>query len=191
MFLFRIQNPGTIRYQYPLLDSQVWHPNRTLISQVFWSCSYAGTLRPPSFGTSQSYHQRIKKNAPFKDIPDDQTKYWIYKDKVLTTIPRINIHQYSESKSNTFEPVEFRKGDIARSIFYFYTLYKSAADKKSKTFFTSMLPDLCRWHRMDKVDSANGKDLGHCPDPIQYQPFYLLTLYSQSDVFVLHIQTNL
>ena len=99
----------------------------------------------------------LRKNVPFQDIPDDQTKYWIYKDKVLTTIPRIDIHQYCESKSNTFEPVEFRKGDIARSIFYFYTLYKSAADKKNKTFFTSMLPDLCRWHRMDKVDSVEWK----------------------------------
>ena len=26
--------------------------------------------------------------------------------------------------------------------------------KKSRTFFTSMLPDICRWHRTDKVDST-------------------------------------
>ncbi len=95
----------------------------------------------------------LRKNAPYQDIPDEQTKYWIHKDKVLTTIPRKGTNQYSEFKSNAFEPVEFRKGDIARSIFYFYTIYKSAADKKSKTFFTSMLPDLCRWHRTDKADS--------------------------------------
>ncbi len=68
-------------------------------------------------------------------------------------IPRKDINQYSEFKSNSFEPVESRKGDIARSIFYFYTFYKLAADKKSKTFFSSMLPDLCRWHRSDKADS--------------------------------------
>ena len=96
----------------------------------------------------------LRKNAPFQDIPDEQTKYWIHQDKVLTTIPRKGTNQYSEFKSNAFEPVEFRKGDIARSIFYFYTLYKSAADKKSKTFFLSMLPDLCRWHLSDKVDST-------------------------------------
>ncbi|MBK9745045.1 MAG: endonuclease [Saprospiraceae bacterium] len=96
----------------------------------------------------------LRKNSPFQDIPDDQTKYWIYKDKVLNNIPRTQIHIYSEYKSNAFEPLEKRKGDIVRSIFYFYTLYKSASDKKSKTFFTSMLPDLCRWHRSDKVDST-------------------------------------
>ena len=99
----------------------------------------------------------LRKNAPFQDIPDDQTKYWIHKDKVLTAIPRTHIHQYSESKSNAFEPIEFRKGDIARSMFYFYTFYHSEADKKSKTFFTSMLPDLCRWHRSDKIDSTEIK----------------------------------
>jgi len=42
-------------------------------------------------------------------------------------------------------------------MFYFYTFYRSEADKKSKTFFTSMLPDLCRWHRSDKIDTTEIK----------------------------------
>jgi hypothetical protein len=96
----------------------------------------------------------LRRNAPFAEIPDAQTKYWIHKDKVTTNIPRKDIHLYSESKSNVFEPFEFRKGDIARAMFYFYTFYKSEADRKSKTFFSSMLPDLCRWYRSDKVDST-------------------------------------
>ena len=99
----------------------------------------------------------LRKNAPFQDIPDEQTKYWIHMDKVITTIPRTQIHLYSESKSNAFEPIEYRKGDIARSMFYFYTFYRSEADKNSRTFFTSMLPDLCRWHRIDKIDSTELK----------------------------------
>lgn len=96
----------------------------------------------------------LRKNAPFQDIDDYQTNYWIHKDKVITSIPRKDIHLYSESKSNAFEPMEMRKGDIARAMFYFYTFYRSEVDKKSKTFFSSMLPDLCRWHRADKVDST-------------------------------------
>jgi hypothetical protein len=99
----------------------------------------------------------LRKNAPFQEIPDEKTKYWIQKDKVLTIIPRTQIHQYSESRSNAFEPLEKRKGDIARSMFYFYTIYRSEADKKSKSFFTSMLLDLCRWHRSDKTDSSEVK----------------------------------
>ncbi|MBL0025193.1 MAG: endonuclease [Saprospiraceae bacterium] len=96
----------------------------------------------------------LRRNAPFKDIPDEQTKYWIHKDDVITSIPRKDIKLYSESKSNSFEPPELRKGDIARSMFYFYTFYRAEADKKSKSFFSSMLPYLCRWHRSDKVDST-------------------------------------
>ncbi|MBK7635931.1 MAG: endonuclease [Saprospiraceae bacterium] len=96
----------------------------------------------------------LRRNATFAEIPDVQTKYWIHKDKVITTIPVKDIHLYSESKSNAFEPSEFRKSDIARSMFYFYSFYQSEADRKSKTFFSSMLPDLCRWHRSDKVDST-------------------------------------
>ena len=94
----------------------------------------------------------LRRNAPFAEIPDVQTKYWIHKDKVITTIPRKDIHLCSESKSNAFEPIEFRKGDIARSMFYFYTFYQSEANRKSKTFFSSMLSDLCRWHRTDEAD---------------------------------------
>ncbi len=99
----------------------------------------------------------LRRNAPFQDIPDEQTKYWIHQDKVLTMIPRKEINHYSEFKSNAFEPLETRKGDVARPLFYFYTFYKSAADKKSKSFFSSMLPDLCRWHRSDKADSIEIK----------------------------------
>jgi hypothetical protein len=96
----------------------------------------------------------LRRNAPFAEIPDVQTKYWIHKDKVITITPGKDIHLYTESKSNAFEPIEFRKGDIARAVFYFYTFYKSEADKKNITFFSSMLPDLCRWHRSDIVDST-------------------------------------
>lgn len=103
---------------------------------------------------SKSTINTIRRNAPFKDIDDTKTKYWLYNDKVLTKpIPKI-IDLFSESSPSSFEPRETMKGDIARSIFYFYTFYRTAANKKSKTFFSSMLPDLCRWHRSDKVDST-------------------------------------
>lgn len=39
-------------------------------------------------------------------------------------------------------------------MFYFYTFYKPEAESKSKTFFSSMLHDLCRWNRSEKVDST-------------------------------------
>ncbi len=99
----------------------------------------------------------LRRNAPFGDIPDDKTKYWILNDKVFIRPDKRYLDNYSESISGFFEPREAKKGDIARSIFYFFTIYGHSMTKKNKSFFTSMLPDLCRWHRSDKVDSTEYK----------------------------------
>ena len=99
----------------------------------------------------------LRRNAPFGDIPDDKTKYWILDDKVFTRSDKRYLDNYSESISGFFEPREAKKGDIARSLFYFFTVYGYTITKKNKSFFTSMLPDLCRWHRADKVDSTEYK----------------------------------
>ncbi len=96
----------------------------------------------------------MRRNAPFGDIPDDITKYWILNDQVFLRPDQQIINEYSESVANIFEPREKCKGDIARALLYFYTIYGLTITKKNKSFFTSMLPDLCRWHRQDKVDSA-------------------------------------
>jgi hypothetical protein len=101
---------------------------------------------------SKSNINTMRKNAPFSDIPDDKTKHWLLDAKVFTRPDQKLIDHYSESASNLFEPRESVKGDIARSLFYFYAIYGSKLPKKSKSFFTSMLPDICTWHRKDIVD---------------------------------------
>lgn len=103
---------------------------------------------------SKSNINIMRKNAPFSDIPDDKTKYWLLDDKVSTRPDQKLIYHYSESTSNMFEPRESKKSDIARALFYFYTIYGVTLLKKSLSFFTSMLPDICRWHGKDKVDST-------------------------------------
>ena len=50
-----------------------------------------------------------------------------------------------------------KAGGRARALFYFYTIYGLNITKKNKSFFTSMLPNLCRWQRLDKVDSTEYK----------------------------------
>ena len=99
----------------------------------------------------------LRRNAPFGEIPDDKTKYWIMDDKVFIRPDKRFLDSYSESTSGFFEPREAKKGDIARSLFYFFTVYGHNMTKKNRSFFTSMLPDLCRWHRSDKVDSIEYK----------------------------------
>lgn len=100
---------------------------------------------------------RIRVNSargslPFGDIPDSQTNLWFIKNMEQSNIPTVNIDGYSELFTNKFEPREEVKGNIARAMFYFYTMYKSQADAADATFFSSQKEQLCEWHYADPVD---------------------------------------
>jgi endonuclease I len=96
----------------------------------------------------------LRKNAPYKEIDDRKTKYWLIGDKVFLVPDKNKIDEYSEYVAGGFEPMESKKGDVARSVFYFYTMYQKQANKADIRFFSAMLTDLCRWHRKDRVDST-------------------------------------
>jgi len=52
---------------------------------------------------------------------------------------------------NVFEPQDSHKGNLARALFYFYTVYGRRA---SLANFKAEEPILQEWHRMDPVDAA-------------------------------------
>jgi len=85
-------------------------------------------------------------NKPFANIPDNETNTWFWLSQQLSNTPQNNIDEYSESGSNSFEPREDIKGDVARSMFYFYTMYTNAADDN---FFNEQKPILKNWHYQD------------------------------------------
>jgi endonuclease I len=92
-------------------------------------------------------------NLPFADIPDSQTEDWYYLAQETSSIPGASvIDRYSERKSGFFEPREEHKGNVARAMFYFYTMYKAQADAANQTFFESQRQTLCAWHLLDPVD---------------------------------------
>jgi len=91
-------------------------------------------------------------NLPFAEIPDNQTEDWYYLGQQTSNIPSANIDLYSERKSGYFEPREDHKGNVARAMFYFYTMYKAQADAANQSFFESQRPTLCAWHLLDPVD---------------------------------------
>jgi len=93
-------------------------------------------------------------SVPFADIPDAQTQKWFIGNQVLTSIPPVNKDGYSESRSDAFEPRESVKGDIARSIFYFYTMYRAQANLADPNFFELQRPTLCQWANQDPADSS-------------------------------------
>lgn len=96
-------------------------------------------------------------NNPFGEIDDNLTDKWWENNSSQTSIPSSGIDDYSESVSGLFEPRESQKGDVARAVFYFYTMYPTQAGP------ISMVGDidvLYQWHLQDPVDSkeANRND---------------------------------
>ena len=68
-------------------------------------------------------------NKPYSEVPDEQTTTWYWQDSQTSNIPSSNTDEYSESHGSYFEPREDRKGDIGRTMFYFYTMYLGIADE--------------------------------------------------------------
>lgn len=91
-------------------------------------------------------------NLPFREIPDGQAQNWFYLAQQQSTIPTTNRDLYSEYSSTGFEPPEAHKGDVARAMFYFYTIYRIQANAEDPNFFAGQRETLCEWHIADPVD---------------------------------------
>ncbi|MFS0517623.1 endonuclease [Nostoc sp. UIC 10607] len=91
-------------------------------------------------------------NKPFDDIADTVTKKWYRNDTVQSTIPTSAIDEFSESASAKFEPREKVKGDIARAMFYFYTIYRNQAERVDRNYFQNQRQTLCKWNQQDLPD---------------------------------------
>ncbi|MBK9107877.1 MAG: endonuclease [Saprospiraceae bacterium] len=99
---------------------------------------------------SRAAVNEARSNYPFGEIDDPKTNKWFYKSISQSFVPGTNKNEFSESISGLFEPREDHKGNVARAIFYFFTMYELQADV---SFFENMKPILCSWHLQDPVDS--------------------------------------
>lgn len=93
-------------------------------------------------------------DKPFREIPDNQTQKWFLNNQTMSSIPVQNIDAYAESSSDGFEPREGSKGEIARSVFYFYTVYRNQANTADPNFFEQQRLTLCNWDALDPADDA-------------------------------------
>lgn len=93
-------------------------------------------------------------NYPYGDIPDNEVSYWYRLTTKTPSKPTSLIEEYSRVKSGViFEPRADHKGNVARALTYFYTMYKSQADAADPNFFKNQLSTIYRWHYLDPVDS--------------------------------------
>ncbi len=94
--------------------------------------------------TQQSNSSRS--NDAFADVDDDWATRW-FGPVTQTAKPDASLrHLFSETSGAEFEPREDHKGDVARAMFYFYTLYRAQSDT---VWFANQVPTLLAWHRAD------------------------------------------
>lgn len=113
----------------------------------------------PTYGSWNS----TRSNYPFADIDDNATTKWMRDDQSQASIPSSNIDEYSEYANQEFEPREDHKGDCARAIFYFYTMYPTQAGAITGV---GDLNELYQWHLQDPVST---KELNRNDDTEIYQ----------------------
>ena len=155
---------GSLRGIYTNFEIQL-NPNADPSSNAYDQGIYCEHLWPQSMyqGTnpmkSDMHHLRPCKsnvnssrgNKPYNEINDSSTNNWYWLNINSSNIPNSNIDEYSESSSSFFEPREDKKGDIARSMFYFYTMYSEVANDN---FFEPQMEILLQWHYQDPANST-------------------------------------
>ncbi|MBC8310692.1 MAG: endonuclease [Candidatus Marinimicrobia bacterium] len=137
-------DPSTYLYENGMNCEHVWPQSLYSGSEPMKSDMHH--LRPCKDNVNSS-----RGNKPFGEILDSQTDHWYWQSQNSSNIPSSNINEYSESSSTYFEPREDRKGDIARTIFYFFTMYPNEADD---SFFHSQKEQMRMWHEQDPSNNA-------------------------------------
>lgn len=110
--------------------------------------------------TTWSSPNQSRSNHPFGEIDDNNTTSWWFWEngESVSSVPSSNIDSYSEYYSDTFEPREDHKGNAARAVFYFWTMYANNSDvvndaSDNEAFFDGMKSILYQWHQDDPVDT--------------------------------------
>jgi len=98
---------------------------------------------------------RIRSNFGFAEIDDQTTTQWMRQQESKEEIPsKATIDEYSEFAPNKFEPREAHKGNLARAVFYFFTMYPNQAGDIDRV---ANIKTLYQWHLQDPVDEAERK----------------------------------
>jgi endonuclease I len=123
-----------------------------------WPQSLGASEVPPRSNMHHLFPTRVDVNGdrgslPFGEVPDELADSWYYLASEVSSPPSSNRDAYSENWQNTaFEPREVFKGNIARAMMYFYTIYRSQANANAPSFFNDQREALCQWHANDPVD---------------------------------------
>lgn len=88
-------------------------------------------------------------SLPFDEIDDAAATGWYGPVGSLpTSRPTTDIDLYSERSSSAFEPREDHKGNVARAMAYFYTVYGTG----NQSFWLTVKDNLIAWNTLDPAD---------------------------------------
>lgn len=95
-------------------------------------------------------------NRAFGNVADDDAERWLCAAGITETKPSGDISSCSKNDfdTSTFEVPDAHKGNVARAMFYFYTMYSAQADAEDPTFFGLQRDVLYQWHKLDPADAA-------------------------------------
>ncbi len=135
-------DPSTYLYENGINCEHVWPRSMYEGDEPMKSDMHA--LRPCKDNVNSA-----RNNKPFNQIADTETLTWYWQDSQTSNIPSSNLDEYSENHNSYFEPREDRKGDVSRTMFYFYTMYSDIADE----YFFEVQKDILKtWHVQDPVN---------------------------------------
>ena len=152
------EDPSTYLYENGIDCEHIWPQSLYEGTQPMKSDLHH--LRPCKSNVNGS-----RGNKPYNESSDNQTQTWYWLDYALNDPPNQNRDKYSESASTLFEPREEVKGDLARTIFYFYTMY---SDISNQEFFDLQKEILYDWHQMDEITNH---EINRTLDIADYQDY--------------------
>ena len=132
-------DPSTHLYENGINCEHIWPQSLYEGTEPYKSDMHA--IRPCKDNVNSA-----RGNKPYNEVIDTDAITWYWQNNQISNIPSSNIDEYSENYTYSFEPREDKKGDIARTIFYFYTMYSDVADDN---FFEIQKDILKHWHEQD------------------------------------------
>ena len=95
-------------------------------------------------------------NLPFGEVPIETATSWYYLDMEQSNAPSMALMGlYSRVQVNeAFEPRDSHKGDVARAMFYVYTVYREEVNAADPDYFAPQIETLCQWNIEDPVDDT-------------------------------------
>ena len=135
-------DPSTYLYENGINCEHIWPRSMYEGEEPMKSDMHA--LRPCKDNVNSA-----RGNKAFNEVIDPEATTWYWQDIGTSNIPSSNIDEYSENHGTYFEPREDRKGDIARTMFYFYTIYLDVSDEY---FFAIQKEILKTWHDQDPAN---------------------------------------